>query len=251
MLTTKVSIDAHRQTAVWELSVALHQSEPKAAASIKEAKASCSQVTLDANATFSWLTLEPKTICSGAILEANTTCSMAVKKAKTTRGHMVQEAEAICSKAISEVEAHRVFQAELLQREHGSIMQGLEGQVIQEESRSQANFLSTCQVILYNSPPDRKSALATSYHILLGQKPPLPPLAPQQRTSPWKNSQPWLLPPHQCPNSLIGPKDGTLHQILLRACLWAEPLRRLLWGTPQPQEARDPSLVQNTQSKPC
>ena len=61
---------------------------------------------------------------------------MVVKKAKTTRGHMVQEAKATCSKAISKVEAQRASQAESFQREHGNIMQDLEEQVIQEESRS-------------------------------------------------------------------------------------------------------------------
>ena len=64
-----------------------------------------------------------------------------------------------------------------------------------------------------------------------------------------KNSQPQPLPLHQCPNNLLGPKDDTLCQILWRACLWAEPLQRLLWEDPQPQEARDPSLVQNTQAQ--
>ena len=142
LLTTKAFIDACRQRAVWELNIAPHWSEYKAVASIKEAKAACSQVTLDAHATCFWLTLEAKTNCSWAILEAKTTCSMAVRKAKTTRSHMVQEAEATCSKAISKVEAHRVLQAELLHREHGSIMWDLEGQVIQEESRSWLNFLS-------------------------------------------------------------------------------------------------------------
>ena len=39
-------------------------------------------------------------------------------------------------------------------------------------------------------------------------------------------------PPHQHPSSLLGPKDGTLHQILLRACLWVKPLQRLLWKDP-------------------
>ena len=73
---------------------------------------------------------------------AKTTCSTAVRKAKTTRGHMVQEAEATCSKAISKVEAWRALQAESFQREQCSIMWDLEEQVIQEESRSQANFLS-------------------------------------------------------------------------------------------------------------
>ena len=53
--------------------------------------------------------------------------------------------------------------------------------VIQEESRSQADFLSTCQATLYTSPPELKSTLAASYHILLGQTPPFILL---QRASP-------------------------------------------------------------------
>ena len=167
-LTTKASIDAHRQRAIGDLRVVLHQSESQAPESIKEAKAACSQATLDAQATCSWLTLEAKTNCSWAILEAKTTCSMAVKKAKTTRGHTVQEAEATCSKAISEVGAQRASQAASFQREHGHIMWDLEEQVIQEESRSQADFLSACQVTLYNSPPELKSTLATFLPYLIG-----------------------------------------------------------------------------------
>ena len=60
----------------------------------------------------------------------------------------------------------------------------------------------------------------------------------------WKNSQTQLLPPHQCLNNLLGPKGDTLCQSLWRACLWVEPLQRLLWEAPQPQEVRDLSLVQ-------
>ena len=130
LLTTKASLDAHRQRAIWELGIVLHWNESQAAKSIKEAKAVCSQVTLDAQTTCSWLTLEAKTNCSQVILEAKTTCSMVVKKAKTTRGRIVQEAKATCSKAISEVKAQRVSQAESFQREHGNIMQDLEEQVI-------------------------------------------------------------------------------------------------------------------------
>ena len=113
LLTTKASIDTWRlrQRAVWELGVVLHQNESQAAASIKEAKAICSQLTLGA-----WTT------CSQLILEANTACLTAVKKAKTTRGLMIQEAEATCSKAISEVEAQMVSQAALFQREHVNII---------------------------------------------------------------------------------------------------------------------------------
>ena len=63
-------------------------------------------------------------------------------------------------------------------------MWDLEEQAIGEEGRSWADFLSACQVTLYTSPPKPKSSLATSYHILLGQTPPSPPLTLPQRTSP-------------------------------------------------------------------
>ena len=42
--------------------------------------------------------------------------------------------------------------------------------------------------------------------------------------SQWKNNPLQLLLPHQCPSSLLGPKDGTLPQILWRSHLCAEPL---------------------------
>ena len=221
LLITKASIDAWRWRAVWELGVILCQNESQAVTSIKEAKAICSQVTLDTQAT-----------CSQLILEAKTACLMAIKKAKTNRSCMVKEAKATCSKAISEVGAQKVSQAALFQKEHGNIMWDLEEQVTGEESRSQADFLSACQVILYNSPPELKSTLATSYHILLGQTPLLSPLAPPQRTSLVEEQPTPAAPPHQHPSSLLGPKDGTLHQILWRAFLWAEPLQRPLWEDP-------------------
>ena len=74
-------------------------------------------------------------------------------------------------------------------------MWDLEGQVTREESRSRADFLSACQVILYNSPPELKSALATSYHLLLGQTPLLPPLTLLQRTSPMEQQPTSAAPP--------------------------------------------------------
>ena len=173
LLNTKGSIDTRRQRAVWELGIMLCQNESQAATSIKEAKVICSQATLDAQTT-----------CSQLILEAKTNFLVAVKKAKATRGHLVLEAEAACSKAICEVEAWKVSQASLFHKEHGKYMQDLEEQAIGEESRSHNDFLSTCQVILYNSLPQLKGALATSYHILLGQTPPLPPFVLPQKTSP-------------------------------------------------------------------
>ena len=85
-------------------------------------------------------------------------------------------------------------------------MWDLEEQVIQEESRSQADFPSTCQVTLYHSPPELKSALATSYHILLGQTPPLPPLIPLWRTSPVERQLTSAAPPTPAPEQSPRPK---------------------------------------------
>ena len=139
---------------MWELSIALCQSESKAAASIKEAKAACSQVTLDTHATCSQLTLEAKTNCSQVILEAKTTCSMAVKKAKTTKGCMVQEAEATCSKTISEVEAHRSFRLSCSKGSMVASFRTWRDKSSKSRAEVKADFLSACQVILYKSPPE-------------------------------------------------------------------------------------------------
>ena len=100
LLTTKASIDAHRQRFVCEIGMELHQNESQATKSIKEAKAICSWVTLDAQTTCSWVTLDTKTACSAA-----------VKEAKTTQDCIIQEAKAACSTAIRDVEAQRTSQA--------------------------------------------------------------------------------------------------------------------------------------------
>ena len=210
LLTTIASIDAHRLRAIWELGMELHWNKSQAAKSIKEAKAICSQV----------------------ILDTKTTCSVVVKEAKTTQGHIIWEAKATCSSAIRDIEARRASQAVTFQREHGNTMWDLEAQVIWEESRSQATFLSACQATLYTCPPEFKNALATSYisywhrhlhHLHSSYCKGLPQ---------WKSSLLQLLLPHQCPSSLLGPKDGTLPQTLWRACLWVEPLWRWLWENP-------------------
>ena len=90
LLTTKASVDAHRQTAIWELGMELHRNESQVAKSIKEAKAICSLATLDAQTTCSPLTLDAKTNCSQVILDAKTTCSAVVKEAKTICSHIIQ-----------------------------------------------------------------------------------------------------------------------------------------------------------------
>ena len=121
--------------------------------------------------------------CSQSILEAKTSYLAVVKEAKTTRGCLLQEAKDTCSKAIYEAKARKMSQAAMLHKEHGKYMQNLEEQAVGEESRSCNDFLSTFQVILYSSPPLLKGTPAASYHILLGQTTPLPPLISPQRAS--------------------------------------------------------------------
>ena len=195
LLSTKGSIDARRQMAVWELGMMLHQNESQVAASIKEPRVICSKTTLDI-----W------TACSQSLLEAKTSYLAVVKEAKTTRGHLVQEAEVTCSKAICEAEAQKISQATMLHKEHGKCMQDLEEQALGEESRSHNDFLSACQVILYSSPPLFKGTLAASYHILLGQTPLLPPLILPQRASPMEEQPTTAGSPTLAPRQSPRPK---------------------------------------------
>ena len=63
LLATKSSTDAPRWRAVWELGMEFCQNESKAAESIKEARAICSHVALDAEA-----------LCFSTVKEAKVTC---------------------------------------------------------------------------------------------------------------------------------------------------------------------------------
>ena len=108
--------------------------------------------------------------------------------------------------AIRDAEALKASQAELLQKEHGNIMQDLERQVIQEEVRSQGDFLFACQATMCASPTMVKNALVTSYHILLGQTPPSPPFVLSQRASPVKEQLASATPPASVPEWSPRPK---------------------------------------------
>ena len=141
LLTTKASIDACRQRAILELGMELLQNKFQATKSIREAKAICSQVTLDAqalcfatikeaNTVCSHVTLDTKATCSWVTLDAKVICLVMVKEAKTTQACTIKEAEATCSTGIRDAKVWRASQAELLQREHGKIMWDLEAQVI-------------------------------------------------------------------------------------------------------------------------
>ena len=81
-------------------------------------------------------------------------------------------------------------------------MQDLEEQAIEEESKSHNDFLTTCQVILYSSPPPLKSTLAASHDLLLWQTPLLPPLNSPQRTSPAEGQLTTTVSPSLVPKTI-------------------------------------------------
>ena len=131
--------------------------------------------------------------------------------------------------------------------DHGKYMQGLEEEAFREESRIHHDFLSSCQATLCHSPQLLRGALATSYHLLLGQAPPSPlPILPQ-RTPPVEEQPPTAALP--TPMAKLSPRPKRQHPS-------SEPMRStpmgratpkaMLGGPPQPQEVRDPSLVQVT-----
>ena len=173
----------------------LHQNKSQATKSIKEARAVCSWVTPDAKALCFTTIKEAKDICSSVTLDTKALCLVIVKEGKMTQAHTIQEAKAACSMAIRDAEIWRAPQAELLQREQGKIMWDLEASVIQEEGRSQANFLSACQGTLYASPAELKGMLVASYHVLLGQTPPSHLFSLSQMTSPVEEQSTSAAPP--------------------------------------------------------
>ena len=79
-------------------------------------------------------------------------------------------------------------------------------QAIQEESRSQADFLSASQATLYASPVELKSTLVASYHLLLGQMPLSHPFILSQRASPVEEQPALTAPPTPVPKQSPRPK---------------------------------------------
>ena len=79
LLATKSSIEAHRQRAIRELGMELHQNKYETAESNKEARAICSHVTLDAEALCFSTVKEAKVNCIHTIKEAKATCKCTIQ----------------------------------------------------------------------------------------------------------------------------------------------------------------------------
>ena len=242
LLTTKASIDTCRWRAIWKLGMELHWNESQVTKSIKEAKAVCSQVTLDAQALcFATIkeakaicchvtldakaicchvTLDAKAICSHVTLDAEALCLMTVKEAKTTWAHTIQEAKAACYMVIRNAETQRASQAKLLQREHGKIMYRTWRCMSHLRGGQKSSWLPLCLpgCNLYTSSTKLKGTLVASYHVLLRTGTSISAYLPYHKEPlQWRNCLLELLLLHQWPSSLLGPKDGTLLQILWRA----------------------------------
>ena len=131
---------------------------------------------------------EAKAVFAHAIWEAKTICSAAIR-----------DAETICSVAIREAKTQGSSQAESLHRQHAKVIKCLEEQVIQEEGKSQIDFLSTCWAALNASPGELRGALVASYHILMGQAPMSHPFSLSQGASSAKQPSASTAPPVPAP----------------------------------------------------
>ena len=147
LLATTSSINAHWQKLVWDMGMSLCQNDSETTESIKEAKA----------------------ICTHSTQEVETLCSTTIKEAKVTCAHSIQEAKALFSMAVRDAETQGASQADSLHWWYIKSFQCLKEQGIEEESKSQLYFLSTCEAALWVSPMELWGALVASYHIVMGQ----------------------------------------------------------------------------------
>ena len=178
-------------------------------------------------------------------MDAGALCSSTIKEAKATCTNTIWEAETTCSAAIRDAETQGASQAESLHRQHAKTIKHLEEQVIQEEGKSQINFLSACQAALHTSPAELRGALVASYHILMGQgqAPTSHPFTLSQEASPTKQPSAPAAPPLLVPEHSPGPKGDTPPQTPWMTCLLVGPHPRQPQKGPQLQAVRGHTLV--------
>ena len=175
---------------------------------------------------------------SMALCQKDSEATESIKEAKAICALSIQEAENCCSVAIREVEARRVSQAISLQQSHHKTVQHLEEESIEEERKSQLNFLSICQAALQASPPELCGMLVASYHILLGHAPMSHLFSIPQGAPPFPPGPPLGLLPLPCQNIHLGPRNDVTLQIQWIPCLSVGPYPRQLPGGPLPQSSK-------------
>ena len=195
MLHLKGNLNIKRQRAAWELGVLVCQIGAQESPSVNEAEAICSQVIFDT-----------QMICSQSVQEAKTKCLVAVREAKTTRDHSIHQAEAACSKAICKTAALKVSQSITFHKEHNRFIWDLEEHAIEDETQSHHDLLSACQATLSHNPQPLRGAMATSYHLLLGQAPPSSSTVPPQKACPVEEQPSMATLPAPTPKQSPRPK---------------------------------------------
>ena len=148
-----------------------------------------------------------------ALHEDDSEATESIKEAKTICAHFIQEAEDCCSVATREAEAQRASQVISIQQSHHKTIQHHEEESIEEERKSQLNFLFICQATLWASPPEFYSALLASYHILLGHAPTSHLISIPQGAPPFPPGPAPGLLPLPCQSIHLGPSDGITLQI--------------------------------------
>ena len=98
-----------------------------------------------------------------SIKEAKALCTHSIREAEANCAHSIKEAEAHYSTAIRETEAQGASQASSIQQSHAKGIQHLKEEAIEEDSKGQLNFLSTCQAALAASPLKSCGMLLASY----------------------------------------------------------------------------------------
>ena len=142
--------------------------------------------------------------------------------------HSIQATKVTCSKAISDAKAQTTSQVAMFQEEHYNYLQSLEEQALGEESRCHHDILSSCQAALCHSSHLIRGVLAVSYHLLLGQTPPLPSPFQPPGTPPMEEQTSSAAPPMLMPKQSLRPKR---HHPL------PEPMGDMLLGRATPAAA--------------
>ena len=172
LLATKASIDAHRQTNVWELGMELCRNESATAESIKEARATCCCVTLDAEA-----------LCFATVKGAKVAYVQTIKEAKTSYACTIWVVEAACSMAIRDAKTWGPLRPNHSTGNMAKPSKTWRNKLSERKAEDKTDFLSACQASLHISPVELKGMLVASYHIFWGRHP-HPTHSPYQKGPP-------------------------------------------------------------------
>ena len=133
-------------------------------------------------------------------------------------------------------EPWKTSQAVMFHEEHGKYMEDLEEQAFGEES-SCHNILSSCQPTLSHSPQLLRGALATLYHLLLGQALPSPPPILPPRISPVEEQPSTATPPTSMPKQSQRPnRQHPLPEPMGNVSMGGATPTATLGGPPSPKK---------------